>query len=244
MTKRADSKGPIRSRFHNCRPFQNSNEAITRLGESRTCANLAALMNQTESRWITDARLEIPLPLISMLQLLKPQHLSKFKCASNYNTQALYQITTYINKASICFIRHDKEEPVQRGPHSKPLKIAFPIAGPPKTPTEQLRVWGIQDLCKSCSTDESNRELVDHSRALGDTPPINRQSASNDVPKRCRLERGPVRSRFHNCWSALKLQRSNYAFGEIQDLCKSCSIDETNKELVDHSRVVGDTPPH
>ncbi|GIX86747.1 hypothetical protein CEXT_229311 [Caerostris extrusa] len=62
----------------------------------------------------------------------------------------------------------------EKGPHSKPPKIAFTIVGPPKTPTKQLHVWEIQDLCKSCSIDESDRELVVHSRALGDTPlPIN-----------------------------------------------------------------------
>ncbi|GIY20034.1 hypothetical protein CDAR_198011 [Caerostris darwini] len=80
MTKRSQFKGaPIRNRrkSHSQLPalpkLQRSNYAS---GESRTCANLAALMNQTESWWITHARLEIPLPLISMPQLLKPQHLS------------------------------------------------------------------------------------------------------------------------------------------------------------------------
>ncbi|GIX86741.1 hypothetical protein CEXT_229281 [Caerostris extrusa] len=83
-----------------------------------------------------------------------------------------------LSETSICFKTTCKRSGWFEGAPFKAPKIAFTIDGSPKTPTKQLSVWGIQDLCKSCSIDESNRELVDPSRALGDSPPINKYAAT------------------------------------------------------------------
>ncbi|GIX86745.1 hypothetical protein CEXT_229301 [Caerostris extrusa] len=55
------------------------------------------------------------------------------------------------------------EASMTKGP-IRSRKSLSQFAAPLITPTKQLRVWGIQDLFKSCSIDESNRGLVDHSQ--------------------------------------------------------------------------------
>ncbi|GIX86749.1 hypothetical protein CEXT_229321 [Caerostris extrusa] len=77
-----------------------------------------------------------------------------------------------IQRRQICFKRHDKEGPVRKGAPFEAAENRFHNCRP-ETPEKHLRVWGIQDLCKSCSIDESNREAGGSLTRAWGYPPIN-----------------------------------------------------------------------